>query len=264
MGRPGTGVTGSSSRCRSSCSRPCWFRPGRRVPRRGTPAGAAGAAGRWCRSGPDDVAGPGLRRRLPRVVLRPSPRCAAKVSSLMGRLQVEYPTPLASIGAYVVPEQQQALLGSYERAMFADLGRAARSGPARRGGCAVGCRGGVRHPAGGLRAGRRAGLHCPPRAWLAAFTRCPLMFRWGCTCATGITATSISSSHSHLALQVRVLDALLWRPGGRLALSPSPCRSTSARSPTSRRDRIYRRSGYRAQFCARAVPPGRSGTGHHR
>jgi hypothetical protein len=39
------------------------------------------------------------------------------------RFQVEYPTPLASIGAYVVPEQQQALLDSYERAMFADLAR---------------------------------------------------------------------------------------------------------------------------------------------
>jgi len=39
------------------------------------------------------------------------------------RLQVEYPTPLASIGAYIVPEQQQALLGSYEEAMFADLAR---------------------------------------------------------------------------------------------------------------------------------------------
>jgi hypothetical protein len=39
------------------------------------------------------------------------------------RFQVEYPTPLASIGAYVIPEQQQALLGSYERAMFADLAR---------------------------------------------------------------------------------------------------------------------------------------------
>jgi hypothetical protein len=39
------------------------------------------------------------------------------------RFQVEYPTPLASIGFYIVPEQQQALLGSYERALFADLGR---------------------------------------------------------------------------------------------------------------------------------------------
>ena len=29
------------------------------------------------------------------------------------RFQVEYPTPLASIGAYIVPEQQQVLLGSY-------------------------------------------------------------------------------------------------------------------------------------------------------
>jgi hypothetical protein len=39
------------------------------------------------------------------------------------RFQVEYPTPLASIGAYIVPDQQPALLGSYEQAMFADLDR---------------------------------------------------------------------------------------------------------------------------------------------
>jgi len=39
------------------------------------------------------------------------------------RFQVEYPTPLASIGGYIVPEQQQAMLGSYERAMFDDAGR---------------------------------------------------------------------------------------------------------------------------------------------
>lgn len=45
------------------------------------------------------------------------------------RFQVEYPTPLASIGAYVVPEQQQTLLGSYEQAMFADLDRLIRALP---------------------------------------------------------------------------------------------------------------------------------------
>jgi hypothetical protein len=39
------------------------------------------------------------------------------------RFQVQYPTPMASIGAYIVAEQQQALLPSYERAMFADLDR---------------------------------------------------------------------------------------------------------------------------------------------
>jgi hypothetical protein len=39
------------------------------------------------------------------------------------RFQVEYPTPFASIGVYIVTEQQQALLGSYEQAMFADLAR---------------------------------------------------------------------------------------------------------------------------------------------
>lgn len=46
------------------------------------------------------------------------------------RFQVEYPTPLASIGAYIVPEQQPALLGSYEQAMFADLGRLLAAVPA--------------------------------------------------------------------------------------------------------------------------------------
>jgi hypothetical protein len=39
------------------------------------------------------------------------------------RFQVQYPTPLASIGGYIVPEQQQTLLGSYEQSMFADLDR---------------------------------------------------------------------------------------------------------------------------------------------
>jgi hypothetical protein len=39
------------------------------------------------------------------------------------RFQVEYPTPLASINAWVVDEQQDLLEGSYERALFADLQR---------------------------------------------------------------------------------------------------------------------------------------------
>jgi hypothetical protein len=39
------------------------------------------------------------------------------------RFQVEYPTPLASISAYIVPEQQPGLLASYEEAMFADVDR---------------------------------------------------------------------------------------------------------------------------------------------
>jgi hypothetical protein len=46
------------------------------------------------------------------------------------RFQVEYPTPLASIGGYIIPEQQQALLGSYEQAMFADLARLLAAIPA--------------------------------------------------------------------------------------------------------------------------------------
>jgi hypothetical protein len=37
------------------------------------------------------------------------------------RFQVEYPTPFASVSAYIVPEQQRTLLPAYERAMFAEL-----------------------------------------------------------------------------------------------------------------------------------------------
>ena len=39
------------------------------------------------------------------------------------RFQIEYPTPLASIDRFIVPEQQQALLDSYTRALLADLDR---------------------------------------------------------------------------------------------------------------------------------------------
>ncbi len=39
------------------------------------------------------------------------------------RFQVQYPTPMASISGFIAPEEQQSLLGSYEQAMFADLGR---------------------------------------------------------------------------------------------------------------------------------------------
>jgi len=47
------------------------------------------------------------------------------------RFQVEYPTPLAAIGVYITPGQQQALLASYEAAMFADLDRLLAAIPAK-------------------------------------------------------------------------------------------------------------------------------------
>ena len=37
------------------------------------------------------------------------------------RMQVQYPTPLASMAGTVVPEDMQAVAASYERALFADL-----------------------------------------------------------------------------------------------------------------------------------------------
>jgi methionine synthase II (cobalamin-independent) len=37
------------------------------------------------------------------------------------RFQVQYPTPLASIAGTIVPDDQEAVAASYERALFADL-----------------------------------------------------------------------------------------------------------------------------------------------
>src|SRR3954468_22655366 len=37
------------------------------------------------------------------------------------RMQVQYPTPLASMAATIVPEDMQAVAAAYERALFADL-----------------------------------------------------------------------------------------------------------------------------------------------
>jgi hypothetical protein len=45
------------------------------------------------------------------------------------RFQAQYPTPLASISGYVVAPEQDQLLPSYERAMFADLDRLLASVP---------------------------------------------------------------------------------------------------------------------------------------
>lgn len=37
------------------------------------------------------------------------------------RFQVEYPTPLAPVRSWIAPDQQDKLMGSYERALFSDL-----------------------------------------------------------------------------------------------------------------------------------------------
>ena len=130
------------------------------------------------------------------------------------RFQVEYPTPLASIGAYIVPEQQQALLGSYEQAMFADLARLLAAVPHDE----VAVQWDVAVEFGVLeeafaRAARRPSMRSS-RAWLGAWTRCPPRSRWGCTCVTGTTATSISSSQSHWPCRSGSWTQSLRWPGG--------------------------------------------------
>ena len=60
------------------------------------------------------------------------------------RIQVQYPTPLASMAGTIVPEDMQAVAASYERALFADLDDLLGAAPARPDRGAVGRRGRVR------------------------------------------------------------------------------------------------------------------------
>jgi len=110
------------------------------------------------------------------------------------RFQVEYPTPLASIGGYIVPEQQQMLLPSYERAMFADLDRLLAAIPA--GEVAVqwdvAVEFGVLEEA--FAPGGAQAFDAIIAALARALTRCRPRSLSACTCATGTTATSTSCS----------------------------------------------------------------------
>ena len=110
------------------------------------------------------------------------------------RFQVEYPTPLASIGGYIVPEQQQVLLDSYERAMFADLDRLLAAIPPGE----VAVQWDVAVEFGVLEEAWAPGGAQAFDAIIAALARCidqvPAGSPSACTCATGTTATSTSCS----------------------------------------------------------------------
>jgi len=129
------------------------------------------------------------------------------------RFQVEYPTPMASISAYIVPEQQQALLDSYERAMFADLDRLLAVIPAGE----VAVQWDVAVEFGTLEEAFAPGGAQAYDAIIAALTRCVDQVPAGIP--VGLHLCYGDYGHQHfmqpesLALQVRVLNAVTAAAG---------------------------------------------------
>jgi hypothetical protein len=130
------------------------------------------------------------------------------------QFQVQYPTPLASINGWVVPEDQDRLEPSYESALFADLDRLlAALHP-------------TRSPSNGMspsssRSWRAASKEPPHRPWTASWSgssaasttfRTPC--RSVCTCATATTSTSTSSSPNHWTSRSGCRTRWSPRPGG--------------------------------------------------
>jgi hypothetical protein len=131
------------------------------------------------------------------------------------RFQVEYPTPMASISGYIVPEQQQVLLDSYERAMFADLDRLLAAVPADE----VAVQWDVAVEFGILEEAFAPGGAQAFDAIIAALARCVDQVPAGIP--VGLHLCYGDYGHQHfmqpesLALQVRVSTRSRRRPGGR-------------------------------------------------
>jgi hypothetical protein len=148
------------------------------------------------------------------------------------RFQVEYPTPMASISGYIVPEQQQALLDSYERAMFADLGRLLAAVPANE----VAVQWDVAVEFGILEEAFAPGGAQAFDAIIAALARC--VDRVPAGIPVGLHMCYGDYGHQHftqpesLALQVRVLNAVTAAAG-------KPVSFVSFTVPQYQRDASY-------------------------
>jgi hypothetical protein len=198
---------------RSSCSCPGWCRRGPGCGGRST-SSCRSARGRQDGSGAGELAGPRLCRCLPGVY-KVLPRGRAYLASVrFGSV----PDPLASISGYIVPEQQRALLDSYEQACSPTWVLLAAVRPM------VAVQWDVAVSSASwrdLRARRRAGLRRDHRCPGAVRGPGAAGILSACICATGTMATSQAAES--LALQV----GCSRRPegGGREASELRLCRA---------------------------------------
>ncbi len=181
------------------------------------------------------------------------------------RFQAEYPTPLASIGGYIVPEQQMALIGSYEQAMFADLDRLLAAIPHDE----VAVQWDVAVEFGVLEDAFGPGGAQAFDMIIAALARC--VDQVPADVPAGLHLCYGDYGHQHfkqpesLALQVRLLNAVAAAASraGELRLvhrAAVPAGGKLLRA-TGRADH---RPGHRAELRPGAVPSGRAGPGDYR
>ena len=149
------------------------------------------------------------------------------------RLQVQYPTPLASMGGTFVPEDMAAVHASYERALFADLDDLLARLPHDRVAVQwdVAVEFGLLEGAFGLTC--RWSTSRPPLP--AASTACRRTSRSGSTSVTATTATSTSSSPSPSRCRWTSSTPSTPRRRGRSPGRRSPCRRRPTTPATSRR-----------------------------
>ena len=179
------------------------------------------------------------------------------------RMQVQYPTPLASMAGTVVPEDMQAVAASYERALFADLadllGRLPHDRIAVQWDVAVEF--GVLEGAFGLTLPLE---HVAP-GLIRALEQVPEDVPAGMHLCYGDYGHQHFTQPESLQMQVDVVNAVVV---GRVAAAQL---GLVHRAPGARRrellrtaERPGRRPGDRALLRARPLPPRRPGRGHHR
>ena len=146
------------------------------------------------------------------------------------RFQLQYPTPIASTSVVFVPEDMEAVTGSYEPALFADLGKALAALPHDR----IAVQWDV-----AVEFGLLEGAYGP--AWpleqivpglVRASIRCPPTSPPACTSATATTATSTSGTRSRCRCRWTSSTRSSPRPHGRST-------SSSFTVPQSRDDADY-------------------------
>ena len=179
------------------------------------------------------------------------------------RMQVQYPTPLASMAGTVVPEDMQAVAASYERALFADLddlvGRLPHERIAVQWDVAVEF--GVLEGAFGLTLPLE---HVAP-GLIRALEQVPADVPAGMHLCYGDYGHQHFTEPASLQMQVDVVNAVV-------SGASRPLNWASFTVPQARDDASYfaplsgagRRPGDRALLRARPLPPRRPGRGHHR
>jgi len=178
------------------------------------------------------------------------------------RLQLQYPTPLASMAGTIAPEDLPAVAPAYEQALFADLDTLLDRLPHDR----IAVQWDIAVEMGALEGAM--GVTMPMEQIAPGIVRC--LERVPADVPAGLHLCYGDYGHEHwmqpasLQMQVDLVNAVTSSTQRRLDFSRSPCRRTATTAPTSSPSAGWDRRGHRAELRGRPLPPGRPGCGHDR